>query len=483
MSRTKNLISRRELIKQFGITAFLLSPLLRSMGAMAAVDFNKSPRYLQIFKGGGCLPTNYLPASMSNLSGLVVEPLQSLSQDLVLFKNLTMSNGYRDEDGGRGDEHGGGTAVCFTGGRIHCWKKQGFDGQDSYGWESWDISADQKIAEYYKTVPGMATPFDSLVIGLGLSRQAGPQIYVSFKQGAAGQQGLANAITPIGDPAALYTKIFDRLLTICGSGSNQPVTTNTEKLQILNRRKSIVDFQLSSVKSAKNKFGMDSEHSHKLDGMLAALADTEKQINADIAATQSGGGGGGSSSKPCPSMTRPGTLSSSDLESLSLDVLNSRFDQFNQLIKIAFEWDLTRVVSYVTATGSNEQTYSGGGAPNSHHSYAHANSVSALFSHDKFHFQKVANLLSSLKEITDPDGKSALYNTTMIMGMDTWGSQHSRVNMPFVLAGQGGGRIQTGRIVDAQGRNQNDLLITALNACGIQTNVFGKAQYCQGSLL
>lgn len=481
----RHLITRRELIKQFGFTAFLLHPIVQSMAyAAEAPTFAAYPRYLQIFRGGGWLPNSYLPAAINNLAGKVTEPLQALNSDIVLFKNLTMSQGYRDEDGGRGDEHGGGTAICFTGGRIHCWKKNGGDGQDSYGWEAWDISVDQKIAEYYKTLPALATvPIPFLNVGVGLNSGAGPQIYCSFKQGAPNQTGLANAVPIVGDPSVTYTQIMDRIMSLCNNMSNQPVSDNAAKIAILTRKKSIVDFQLERINSAKIKLGMDSEHSRRLDGMVAHLADVEKQIRADITLLQNGGGTPPTTGKSCPMLTKPATLSSSAIGSLNKDVTNVRYDQFNQLIKLAFEWDLTRVVNYMMDTGSNETTFASGGAPNSHHNYAHNNSTAQLFASDKHAIQKIADLWSMMKATNDPDGRSMLYNSTSIVGMDTWGSQHSRTNMPFIFAGQGGGKIQTGRIVDAGGRSQNDLLLASLKASGMNLTVFGKSQYCKGSLL
>ena len=52
-----------------------------------------------------------------------------------------------------------------------------------------------------------------------------------------------------------------------------------------------------------------------------------------------------------------------------------------------------------------------------------------------------------------------------------------------MFAGQGGGKFQTGRIVDAGGRNNNDLLISVQNAAGISSNSFGLASLCKGPII
>ncbi len=47
------------------------------------------------------------------------------------------------------------------------------------------------------------------------------------------------------------------------------------------------------------------------------------------------------------------------------------------------------------------------------------------------------------------------------------GDKHSRQNLPFIVAGRGGGSINTGRFLpDVQG-NQGDLLTTLLTCAGI----------------
>ena len=60
--------------------------------------------------------------------------------------------------------------------------------------------------------------------------------------------------------------------------------------------------------------------------------------------------------------------------------------------------------------------------------------------------------------------------------MECWSdssSGHYLTDIPFILAGQGAGKCQTGRIVDAAKRNNNDLLISVQNACGIASSTFG----------
>ena len=104
----------------------------------------------------------------------------------------------------------------------------------------------------------------------------------------------------------------------------------------------------------------------------------------------------------------------------------------------------------------------------------------------RFYAEKFAALLTALKGIDDGEGKTALYNSSVILGMECWSdssSGHYLRDIPFIFAGQGAGKFTTGRIVNANGRNNNDLLISVQNASGIASNVYGLESLCKGPIL
>ncbi len=47
------------------------------------------------------------------------------------------------------------------------------------------------------------------------------------------------------------------------------------------------------------------------------------------------------------------------------------------------------------------------------------------------------------------------------------GNQHRRENLPFIIAGKGGGTIDTGRFLPNTKGNQGDLLTTLLACAGV----------------
>ena len=82
------------------------------------------------------------------------------------------------------------------------------------------------------------------------------------------------------------------------------------------------------------------------------------------------------------------------------------------LIKLAFEWDLTRVVA-LHAVGRVERPVAGraSGVDQAHHTLEHSNDVAGLNIMGTYYAEKFAALLAALKGIDDGGGKTALYNS------------------------------------------------------------------------
>ncbi len=55
---------------------------------------------------------------------------------------------------------------------------------------------------------------------------------------------------------------------------------------------------------------------------------------------------------------------------------------------------------------------------------------------------------------------------------------HYLRNILFTFAGQSAGAFETGRVISASGRSNNDLLVSIRYASGIEADVFGLASLC-----
>jgi hypothetical protein len=132
---------------------------------------------------------------------------------------------------------------------------------------------------------------------------------------------------------------------------------------------------------------------------------------------------------------------------------------------------LSRVVTIQPGSADNDMIVPvGGGYP--HHVTSHGNQ--ATFSKvQNYYFMKMARLLQSL-DVPDPlePGKTVLDNTLLVMIAETLPVSHSSSNVPVMLLGKLGGKIATGRVINAGGNNKN-LMATVLKAFGVGGNQFG----------
>ena len=245
----------------------------------------------------------------------------------------------------------------------------------------------------------------------------------------------------------------------------------------------MVDFILDDVKDAKRRFGMDSEHARRLDGMIESWSETERSVRLAAGPPVADAGAPSAPSAACKVAARPTGRGNNKY---SLDDLSPVHDQMIAMIKLAFELDLTRVAAFTLSGGSSGQTWPSRGIHKAHHTLEHSGDVESLVRIDTYYAEKFARLLAALKSIDDGGGRNALYNSSVFLGMECWSnssSGHYLTNIPFILAGRGGGRFETGRIVNAAGRSNNDIHISCLQAAGVRTETFGLASLCRGPIV
>lgn len=475
--KRRNDLTRRDLIKAFGPLAFVLLPVARAMGYAPGGAFAGAPRFVMFFKGGSYHSPSVRPASVDALDGTPLAPLSAHKQDLIVFQGMRIHGGEPQSDGYQ-EEHGGGLIGCVTGNDYH------YSKNDSYYAYTDHESIDIAIANAYQARPALsALPFASLHIGAGAHSDADNvglgQRYISYRKRQAGDSQYGNAIEPVQNAGQVYDQLMQRVMLVCGKDSNQPGADNSALKAALLRKKGLVDLRLEDIADAKRTLGMDSEHAHKLDGLVDGWREIEKANAAELTALESGGGG----AMACPTSTKPTGNGQNEND---LDELSPVHDQMIELIKLAFTWDLTRVVAFTLSGASSGQRWPSQGVSQAHHSLEHGDDVDGLNTMGRYYSEKFAGLLAALKGIDDGDGQTALFNSSVILGMECWSdssSGHYLRDIPFVLAGQGGGAFQTGRVVNANGRSNNDLLVSVQRAAGIDSDVFGLPSLCEGPIV
>jgi len=137
---------------------------------------------------------------------------------------------------------------------------------------------------------------------------------------------------------------------------------------------------------------------------------------------------------------------------------------------LAFQTDTTRVSTYIGST-PNGVSYPELGFKNEHHSVTHHENepepkgkVAAITA---FNIAQFAHMVKKMAGLREGDG-TLLDHSIMMWGSGLEdGNKHTRENLPFIIAGGGGGSLKTGRFLPNTKGNQGDLLTTLLAAMGV----------------
>ncbi len=140
------------------------------------------------------------------------------------------------------------------------------------------------------------------------------------------------------------------------------------------------------------------------------------------------------------------------------------------LMVLAFQTDTTRVSTYIGST-PNGVSYPELGFSDVHHSVTHHNQdpqkSGKVARITQFNIEQFAYMVKRMHALREGEG-TLLDNCILMWGSGLEdGNKHTRANLPFILAGRGGGSLQTGRFLDQLSGNQGDLLGTLLTCAGI----------------
>jgi hypothetical protein len=211
-------------------------------------------------------------------------------------------------------------------------------------------------------------------------------------------------------------KVF---LSLFGEGDNPE-----EREFIARQRKSILDLISDRTKKLQGELGNNDKV--VLDGYLETVRELERRA-------QKASGG--------PSGFKIPTAPVGELEDFPEQV-KLMFD----LLALAFQADLTRVVSYIMVAEGTLRTYNHIGVPDSFHPVSHhANDlerINKLVKIQTWHVQKFAEFVAKLASIPDGDG-SLLDHSMFMYGSNMSNSDlHNNYPVPNILVGGGNGKVK-----------------------------------------
>ena len=145
---------------------------------------------------------------------------------------------------------------------------------------------------------------------------------------------------------------------------------------------------------------------------------------------------------------------------------------------LAYQTDLTRVVSFMVSREYSGRTYPEIGVPEAHHPTSHhqddPDKLAKLTRINTYHTTLLAYYLDRLQATPDGDGTLLDHLALVYGGGLSDGNRHSSENLPILVIGGGAGRLRGGRHVRCPDPTpMSNLHVTLLDTLGVPVERFG----------
>ena len=249
------------------------------------------------------------------------------------------------------------------------------------------------------------------------------------------------------NPRAVFEKLFG------DSGS----TDRTAREARLQQHKSILDSVTEKLADLKKELG--PRDLVKVDEYTEAIRDVERRIQK--AHEQRG--------IELPAMEQPQGAP---------PVFEDHLALMMDLQVLAFQSDLTRVITFMIGKEQSARPYPQIGVPEAHHPLSHHDNIPELIARmsriNRYHAQLFSQYLAKLRATPDGDG-SLLDHTTILYGSGISNStRHSGENLPLLVAGGGAGWLKGGRHLKySDSPPMANLLVTLMDKLGVPVERLG----------
>jgi len=148
------------------------------------------------------------------------------------------------------------------------------------------------------------------------------------------------------------------------------------------------------------------------------------------------------------------------------------------LMTVAFQADITRVITLMYSREGGNRTYPQIGVPDAHHGLSHHQNDPARMAKlqliDHHHVEMLAYFLGKLAAAKDGGG-SLLDHSTLVYGCSLSDSnRHLHYNLPALLVGGGSGKLRPGRHISyPKPTPMANLFLTMLDVLGVHEEKFG----------
>ena len=431
---TKKAISRRTMLRGLGtaVALPLLDSMVPALTASARTAAKPTNRFGLMYVPNGMIMKNYLPT----LEGPDFELTPTLGA-LAKFRDrvLVLSGLNSTPTPGRpGGAHAKASTRFLT----------DVSPPTSETWLDAGISMDQILAGE----TGKNTQLASLELAIESGETAGA-CDTGFACAYTNTLSWKSANTPLptqNDPRVVFERMFgDTVSTDPGA-----------RITRLREQRSVLDAVRQEIARLQGKLPQPDRV--KLVEYFEAIRDVERRIQ--VAESQR--------DYQLPVVDHPSGIPS-DWE----DHVTLMFD----LMVLAYQCDLTRVITLMTGREQSGMTYPQIGVPDAHHPISHhqqeTEKVAKVAKINAYHVSIFSRLLERLS--TTPDGEGTLLDhMTMMYGAGIADSNaHATSDLPVVLVGGGAGALKGGRHIRFKSLPLANLHLTLLEQFGVQWDRLG----------
>jgi len=431
---SKKHLSRRTFLQGAGATIAL--PYLDAMTPAFAAAAKPVTRAAFVYTANGIIMNEWTPTETGAgfAFSKTLKPIESFRDQAVVISGLAHRNGEALGDG-PGD-HARAGASWLTG--AHPKKTQGADIRNGQ-------SIDQVLAQKI----GQTTPLPSLEIGLQDVRMVGgcDSGYSCAYSNTISWSSPTTPLPYLNNPRRVFERLF-------GDGE----TTDPEARAIqLRQNRSLLDFVMEDTRRLSPKLGASDRQ--KLDDYLDSVREVERRIQ-NVEQREA---------VALPTLDRPEGIP---------PVFEDHVKIMSDLIAIAFQADLTRVVTFMYSREGGNRSYPSIGVPDAHHGLSHHQNdpvrMARLQKIDQHHVDMFSYLLGRLRDSEDETG-SLLDNSLVLFGSSLSDSNaHLHDNLPTVLVGGGSGRLKGGHHLRMPDKTpMNNLLLSLAEGMDVPLSEFG----------
>ena len=432
---TRKSLSRRSVLRGLGGVAVSLPFLDAMVPAMAAGSEERVARQLRfaaVYIPNGVLPDVWHPKEVGTDFTFTapMKPLETFRDELVTIKGLNAS--------GTPSPHLGASAGWLNGvGAI------GLNGQPIQSGKTFDQYAAEKLS--------VGAPLESLQLG---NEDTGTLV-----GSCDGYDCIyADTLSWKTDNTPLPAQINPRLLFESMYGATG---TKEQRIAALSYKRSILD----TIGEEANRLFADvgAADKRRMNDYLDNIREAERRVQNLMQRAET-------STTELP--TVPKGIPSEFPEHVDLNY---------SLMHLAFQGDITRVISFMTAVEGSNQGYDWLGVPDTHHVVSHHGGIPEL--QEKYmkivtwKVQQFANFVQKMKDTPDGDG-SLLDHSLLLFGTGMGnGNVHTRNDPAAVLIGGVNGRLKGGRSVQARaGAYQSDMLLNLAEMLDVELTKIGPSK-------